>query len=84
MSHDQPPARSTFFAMIEHNEQYVRSRTRYSTNAFFRRRLGRQFTEAKLNHRLYRSFIDAWADLDTDGRANAGAEAASTRAPEML
>ena len=80
----QPPARSTFFAMIEHNERYVKSRTRYSTNAFFRRRLGRQFTEAKLNHRLYPSFADAWAVLGTDGRAGTVApQSGQTRGPEM-
>jgi hypothetical protein len=61
-----PPARPTFFAMIKHNEQYALSRTRYSTNAFFRRRLGRQFAEAKLQHRLYGSFADARAVLDRD------------------
>ena len=60
-----PPGRSTFFAMIENNERYVLSRTQYSTNAFFRRRLGRQFTEAQLKHRLYRSFADARAGLET-------------------
>ena len=44
----------------------------------------KQFTEAKLNHRLYRSFIDAWSVLDTDGHANAGDEATPRRAPEKL
>jgi propionate CoA-transferase len=57
------PARPTFFAMIDRNAQYVLSRTRYSTNAFFRRQLGNQFTAARLEHRLYGSFADARAGL---------------------
>src|SRR5439155_25667698 len=47
------PAASTFFGIIRANERYVLSRTRYSTNAYFRRRLGQQFTTAALQHRLY-------------------------------
>jgi propionate CoA-transferase len=61
-----PPARPLFFAMVERNEQYVLTRTRYSTNAFFRRRLGNQFACARLEHRLYGSFADARAGLGTD------------------
>jgi propionate CoA-transferase len=59
----QPPARPTFFAMVERNAQYALSRTRYSTNAFFRRRLGNQFAAARLEQRLYGSFADARAGL---------------------
>ncbi|MBV9593227.1 MAG: acyl CoA:acetate/3-ketoacid CoA transferase, partial [Actinobacteria bacterium] len=60
-----PPAAGRFFAMVEHNERYSLSRTRYSTNAFFRRRLGAQFTAASLDHRLYGSFAEARADITT-------------------
>jgi propionate CoA-transferase len=62
-----PPAAARFFEMIRHNDQYVLSRTRYSTNAFFRRRLGRRFTSASLEHRMYASFADARAELLDDG-----------------
>jgi propionate CoA-transferase len=62
------PARAAFFAMVEGNEQYVLSRTRYSTNAFFRRRLGNQFADARLEHRLYGSFADARACLGNNGK----------------
>ena len=49
--------------MVERNAQYALSRTRYSTNAFFRRRLGNQFAAARLEQRLYGSFADARAGL---------------------
>jgi propionate CoA-transferase len=53
-----------FFAMVRKNaELYSLSTTRYSTNAFFRRRLGRQFADAKLNHALYENFTEARAAL---------------------
>jgi propionate CoA-transferase len=63
----QPLAQPTFFAMVERNGRYALSRTRYSTNAFFRRRLGNQFAAARLEHRLYGSFADARAGLTRDG-----------------
>jgi propionate CoA-transferase len=56
-------AAPTFFAMIRHNEQYFLSVTRYSTNAFLRRQLGRRFTEAKLDDRLYRDLGEARAGI---------------------
>ena len=46
-------------AKIATNQRFVLSRTRYSTNAFFRRRLGQRFTSANLEHRLYGNFADA-------------------------
>jgi len=53
-----------FFAMVRKNaDLYSVSTTRYSTNAFFRRQLGRQFAEAKLNHALYENFTSARAGL---------------------
>jgi propionate CoA-transferase len=52
-------AEPAFFEMINHNERYVLSRTRYSSNAYFRRRLGHQFTAASLEHRLYGSYATA-------------------------
>jgi propionate CoA-transferase len=49
-----------FFEMVrEHERRYFLSSTRYSSNAFLRRKLGRAFAEAKLSQRLYRSFEDA-------------------------
>jgi propionate CoA-transferase len=59
-----PALAGPFFAMVKKNaELYSLSTTRYSTNAFFRRRLGRQFTDAKLNHALYENFTEAHAAL---------------------
>ena len=52
-------AEAAFFDMIAKNQRYVLSRTRYSTNAFFRRRLGQRFAAANLEHRLYGNFADA-------------------------
>src|SRR5664279_1136394 len=52
-------AEPAFFDMIATNQRFVLSRTRYSTNAFFRRRLGQRFTSANLEHRLYGNFADA-------------------------
>jgi propionate CoA-transferase len=43
----------------DHEERYFLSSTRYSTDAFMRRRLGREFADAKLSQRIYRSFEDA-------------------------
>ena len=50
-------ASEPFLAMVRHNtERYLRSATRYSTNAFFRRQLGRRFAAAALEDRLYADF----------------------------
>jgi hypothetical protein len=49
-----------FFQMVhEHERRYFESSTRYSTDAFLRRKLGRAFTEAKLSQQIYRSFDEA-------------------------
>ena len=49
-----------FFQMIhEHERRYFLTTTRYSTDAFLRRKLGRDFAQAKLSQRIYRSFEDA-------------------------
>ena len=46
--------------MVKHNhEQYFLSYTRYSTNAFFRHQLGKQFTQASLENRIYKDFEEA-------------------------
>ena len=59
------PATETFFAMVRSNsERYTLSTTRYSTNAFYRRRLGHQFAAASLAHSLYGSFADARTGLN--------------------
>jgi propionate CoA-transferase len=48
-----PDATDEFFAMVRHNhDRYFLSSTRYSTNAFYRRQLGRDFTA----HDLYGNF----------------------------
>jgi propionate CoA-transferase len=53
-------ATSRFFAMVrEHEQRYFLSTTRYSTDAFLRRKLGRAFAEAKLSQQIYRSFEEA-------------------------
>ena len=49
-----------FFQMVgDHERRYFLSSTRYSTDAFLRRQLGRAFTEAKLSQQIYRSFEEA-------------------------
>jgi propionate CoA-transferase len=54
-----PEASDTFFEMVRRNEErYFLTSTRYSTNAFFRRQVGRQFNEAKLQHQIYASFSE--------------------------
>jgi propionate CoA-transferase len=56
-----------FFEMVRRNsERYFLSSTRYSTNAFYRRQLGRRFTDEHLQHRVYDNFSEARAGL-TDG-----------------
>jgi propionate CoA-transferase len=50
-------ATAPFFDMVrEHERRYFLSATRYSTDAFLRRRLGRAFSDEKLAQRIYRSF----------------------------
>jgi propionate CoA-transferase len=59
-----PVARDTFFAMVKHNEDcYFLSSTRYSTDAFFRHQLKKDFTEAELEQRIYRNFDEARKSL---------------------
>ncbi len=58
--HLNPLAAERFFAMVMHNhEQYFLSYTRYSTNAFFRHQLGKEFTQASLENNIYESFEEA-------------------------
>ena len=57
------PARERFFNMIRENEPHVLSRVRYSTNAFFRRRIGHQFAAVSLKNQMYPSFAAAQEDL---------------------
>lgn len=46
-----------FFEMVrEHDQSYFQSSTRYSTDAFLRRKLGRAFADARLSQTIYRSF----------------------------
>jgi propionate CoA-transferase len=56
-----------FFQMVrEHERRYFLSSTRYSTDAFLRRKLGRAFTEAKLSQQMYRNFEEATHALAED------------------
>ena len=46
-----------FFEMVrEHERRFFLSSTRYSTDAFLRRKLGRAFADARLSQTIYRSF----------------------------
>jgi propionate CoA-transferase len=54
------PAIPRFFEMVrEHERRYVLSSTRYATDAFLRRKLGRAFAEARLSQQIYHNFEDA-------------------------
>jgi propionate CoA-transferase len=56
-----------FFEMVRQNtDRYFLSSTRYSTNAFYRRQLGRRFTDERLQHRIYTNFSEAHAGLEND------------------
>jgi propionate CoA-transferase len=49
-----------FFDMVrEHERRYFLSSTRYSTDAFLRRKLGRAFADARLSQTIYRSFEES-------------------------
>ena len=54
------PATPRFFEMVrEHERRYFLFSTRYCTDAFLRRKLGRAFAEARLSQQIYHSFEDA-------------------------
>jgi propionate CoA-transferase len=54
------PAAARFFEMVrEHEQRYFLCSTRYSTDAFLRRKLARAFAEAGLSQQIYRSFEEA-------------------------
>jgi propionate CoA-transferase len=60
-------AADAYFEMVRKNtERYFLSSTRYSTNAFYRRQLGRRFTDEHLQHRIYGNFSEADAGLRGD------------------
>ena len=60
-------AADAFFEMVRRNtESYFLSSTRYSTNAFYRRQMGRRFTDERLQHRIYSNFSEAHAGLEND------------------
>ena len=49
-----------FFEMVrEHDRSYFLSSTRYSTDAFLRRKLGRAFADVRLSQTIYRSFEES-------------------------
>ena len=63
------PAAPRFFEMVrDHERRYFLSSTRYSTDAFLRRRLGRAFAEASLSQQMYRSFEEATHALSERAR----------------
>lgn len=76
-------AGEAFFDMVRRNtERYFLSSTRYSTNAFFRRRLGRQFTDEHLQQQVYGNFSEARAGLTRVSRAQQPAQDAGASAAE--
>ncbi len=52
----------------EHERRYFLSSTRYSTDAFLRRKLGRAFADAKLSQPIYRNFEESTHALHEDAR----------------
>jgi len=60
-----PAAADRYWAMVRHHTaRYLSSTTRYSTNAFFRHRLGERLALARLDGHVYRSFDEAVHHLD--------------------
>jgi propionate CoA-transferase len=60
-------AADAFFEMVRQNtERFFLSSTRYSTNAFYRRQMGRRFTDERLQHRIYGNFSEAHTGLEND------------------
>ncbi len=58
-----------FFEMIrEHQQRHFLSTTRYSTDAFLRRKLGQAFADARLGQTIYRSFDEATSALGEHAR----------------
>lgn len=58
-----PALEKAFFAMVQRNQQlFFESSTRYSTQAFLRRQLGRRF--APINTPIYQGYQDARAALN--------------------
>jgi len=58
-----------FFEMIrEHERRYFLSSTRYSTDAFLRRKLGRAFADARLSQTIYSSFEESTHAKPRDAR----------------
>jgi len=63
------PAAPRFFEMVrEHERRYFLSSTRYSTDAFLRRKLGRAFAGARLSQQIYRNFEEATHALHEHAR----------------
>jgi propionate CoA-transferase len=63
------PAAARFFEMVrDHEQRYFLCSTRYSTDAFLRRKLARAFAEARLSQQIYRSFEEAAHALSEHAR----------------
>jgi propionate CoA-transferase len=71
-----------FFEMVrEHDRRYFLSSTRYSTDAFLRRKLGRAFADARLSQTIYRSFEEGTHALgEHSARRRPAAKARAKRA----
>ena len=65
----------------EHERRYFLSSTRYSTDAFLRRKLGRAFADARLSQTIYRSFEEGTHAL-AERRAPAPSRQTVDNAPE--
>jgi propionate CoA-transferase len=67
-----------FFEMVrEHERRYFLSSTRYSTDAFLRRKLGRAFAEARLSQQIYRTWGEATHALGSPPDTEAPSRATS-------
>jgi propionate CoA-transferase len=60
-----PTAARRFWAMVDHHEErYYLTTPRYSTDAFFRRKLGEDYSRVAREQRIYRNFAAARRALD--------------------
>jgi propionate CoA-transferase len=68
-------AQERFWEMVAfHERDFYLSSTRYSTDAFFRRRLGEDFARASLGQQIYRDFEEARRALELAQTPVAGGE----------
>jgi len=78
------PAAPRFFEMVrEHDRRYFLSSTRYSTDAFLRRKLGRAFAGARLSQQIYRNFEEATHVLHEHARRPRSGRDANHQVPDV-